>query len=254
MPIMFLALLVVMVFALVIIAVVVMGMEGTGKDKHPEIAHAMARTARHLNGEGEPPKALLALFDEASELPETEAQDVPDKLPVARSSRSVQADQQESASGVPAASGVATWTSTLAAKASSAAKASRSKLASVGKALKQASVESASASNAEPPKMTSCALPDDEEAVRPVQRAGKRQRKRSKGGRPGPLGQLPGTEESDEAQQPERLSAEALNHSISEALSGPAVADPTEDDPYGVWGVDELDPEPRDKQRVRSGR
>ena len=57
MPIMILTLLVVLVLAVVIIAVVVMGMEGTGKERHPEIANAMARTARHLNGEGEPPKA-----------------------------------------------------------------------------------------------------------------------------------------------------------------------------------------------------
>ena len=51
-----------------IIAVVVMGIEGTGRSRHPEIADAMARTARHLNGEGRPPKGLTQLFDEIDDV------------------------------------------------------------------------------------------------------------------------------------------------------------------------------------------
>ena len=46
MPIMIFTMLVVLVLAAGVIAVVVMGMEGTGRTKHPEIAEAMQRTAR----------------------------------------------------------------------------------------------------------------------------------------------------------------------------------------------------------------
>ena len=70
MPIVIFTMLMVLVLAAVVIAVVVMGMEGTGSEKHPEIADAMAKTARHLNGEGDPPRALVALFDEIDEVPD----------------------------------------------------------------------------------------------------------------------------------------------------------------------------------------
>ena len=64
MPAVIFTMLIVLGVAAGIIAVVVMGMEGTGRSRHPEIADAMARTARHLNGEGRPPKGLTLLFDE----------------------------------------------------------------------------------------------------------------------------------------------------------------------------------------------
>lgn len=302
MPIMILALLVVVVLAVVIIAVVVMGMEGTGKDKHPEIAHAMARTARHLNGEGEPPKALLTLFDEIDEVPQVRVRELPNKLRLMRSARSAaSADPPEEASqpkpvvnlesaadqpdqGKQAGesktdtpgpmqrngtarpprvtiqtprpvsaeagttsekAGAETWTSKLAAKASSAAKTGTSKLVAAGKTLKQTVEQPA-------PDATSPSPPDDDKVVRQV-RAGKRKRKRNKSGRP-PLAPLPRPEGLDEGQRPERPSSEELNHSIAEALAGPVVADPAEEDPYGVWGADELDPEPRGQQPVRLGR
>lgn len=63
-----------------VIAVVVMGMEGTGRQQHPEIAQAMARTARHLNGEGAPPRALVQLFDEIDEVGELNVRDLPEKI------------------------------------------------------------------------------------------------------------------------------------------------------------------------------
>lgn len=88
MPIMIFTMLIVLVLAAAIIAVVVMGMEGTGRKQHPEIAEAMARTARHLNGEGDPPKALVQLFDEIDEVPDLNMRDIPEKLRTLRSAAS----------------------------------------------------------------------------------------------------------------------------------------------------------------------
>lgn len=59
---------VIVVVALVIIAVVAVGMNGAMADKAPELADVMANTARHLNGDAEPPKVLVDLFEEIPEL------------------------------------------------------------------------------------------------------------------------------------------------------------------------------------------
>lgn len=80
MPVMIFTMLVVLVLAAAIITVVVMGMEGTGRKQHPEIAEAMARTARHLNGEAEPPRALVQLFDEIDEVGDINVRELPDRL------------------------------------------------------------------------------------------------------------------------------------------------------------------------------
>lgn len=91
MPAVVFTMLVILVLAAAVIAVVVMGMEGTGKEQHPEIAHAMARTARHLNGEAEPPKGLVMFFDEVSDVPVPDLKDlrsVPGKIRSLRSARS----------------------------------------------------------------------------------------------------------------------------------------------------------------------
>ncbi|HHU37990.1 MAG TPA: hypothetical protein GXZ45_01685 [Propionibacterium sp.] len=80
MLVMIFTMLVVLVLAAGVIAVVVMGMEGTGRQTHPEIASAMARTARHLNGEGEPPRALVQLFDEIDEVGDLNVRELPGKL------------------------------------------------------------------------------------------------------------------------------------------------------------------------------
>ncbi len=88
MPVMIFTMLIVLVLAAAVIAVVVMGMEGTGRKQHPEIAEAMARTARHLNGEGEPPKALVQLFDEMDEVPDLNVRELPGKLRSLRSAAS----------------------------------------------------------------------------------------------------------------------------------------------------------------------
>lgn len=43
-------------------AVVLVGIEGRGKHRAPKLAHKMARTAQHLNGDGEPPKRFARLL------------------------------------------------------------------------------------------------------------------------------------------------------------------------------------------------
>jgi hypothetical protein len=58
----------ILVVALVVIAVVAMGENGTMSDRAPELADLMATTARHLNGDAEPPKLLVDLFEELPEL------------------------------------------------------------------------------------------------------------------------------------------------------------------------------------------
>ncbi len=88
MPIVILTMLVVLLLSAAIIAVVVIGMEGTGRERHREFADAMARTARHLNGEGEPPRALVALFDEIDEVSVPDVKDLPAKIRSLRSARS----------------------------------------------------------------------------------------------------------------------------------------------------------------------
>ncbi len=88
MPATIFAMLVILAVAAAIIAVVVMGMEGQGRDQHPEIADAMARTARHLNGEADPPRGLVALFDEIEEVPELNIRELPARIREKRSARS----------------------------------------------------------------------------------------------------------------------------------------------------------------------
>ena len=41
---------------------VLVGMQGRGKGRAPKWADRMARAARHLNGEGTPPRAFLRLL------------------------------------------------------------------------------------------------------------------------------------------------------------------------------------------------
>ncbi|MCA0296698.1 MAG: hypothetical protein LCH96_15570 [Actinobacteria bacterium] len=50
--------------ALCVIAVVAVGMRGSLADKAPEVANVLANTARHLNGDAEPPQGLVDFFDE----------------------------------------------------------------------------------------------------------------------------------------------------------------------------------------------
>ncbi|PKQ30976.1 MAG: hypothetical protein CVT62_10970 [Actinobacteria bacterium HGW-Actinobacteria-2] len=58
---------VIVLVAVVIILVVAVGM-GPWAHRAPEIADVAAATARHMNGDAEPPKVLVDLFDEIPEL------------------------------------------------------------------------------------------------------------------------------------------------------------------------------------------
>lgn len=252
MPIMILALLAVLVLAVVVIAIVVMGMEGTGREKHPEIAHAMARTARHLNGEGEPPKALLTLFDEAAEVPQIDVRELPNRIRSMRSARSAassaSADVPEEFSAQPATEPGA------------------EPLAASEADEVEAATETVEAAQA--PGTPADAADETDEDARPVQRSGKRKRKGKKGGgkpRQDAAAPQPSTEAVDSALEEgpdadvivigRRPSADELNDTIAAALAAPALDSPAAADPYGVWGADELDPEPAEPvQRVHLGR
>ena len=52
--------------ALCIIAVVAVGMRGSLSDRAPDVANVLANTARHLNGDAEPPQVLVDLFEETA--------------------------------------------------------------------------------------------------------------------------------------------------------------------------------------------
>jgi hypothetical protein len=275
MPIMILTLLVVLVLAVVIIAVVVMGMEGTGKERHPEIANAMARTARHLNGEGEPPKALVNLIDEFEEAP----RDLPNKL---RSLRSARSAVSAASAGLPEDAEPTPAGQPVAADARGKAEPSDEPVAAEATAPQQVPVAGGTPSeaptetaprDAQParePEQGAAPVSEADEGVSsdpvveqlnrpPVQRSGKRRKNRKRAqvhavessGR-APLTIVPDASAQTVAPRP---SPEELNESLAAALSAPAVDDPDAADPYGVWGADELDPEPAPaQQRVHLGR
>lgn len=50
--------------ALCVIAIVAIGMQGSLADKAPDVANVLANTARHLNGDADPPQGLVDFFDE----------------------------------------------------------------------------------------------------------------------------------------------------------------------------------------------
>ena len=60
--------LVILAIALSVIAVVAVGMKGNLADRAPEFANVMANTARHLNGDAEPPQGLVDFFDEIPDI------------------------------------------------------------------------------------------------------------------------------------------------------------------------------------------
>ena len=59
-----LVMVVILAVAIGIVAIVAMGMQGAGRDKVPELDNVMAETARHLNGDAEPPGRLVEFFEE----------------------------------------------------------------------------------------------------------------------------------------------------------------------------------------------
>lgn len=60
--------LVILAIALSVIAIVAVGMKGNLADRAPELANVMANTARHLNGDAEPPQGLVEFFDEIPDI------------------------------------------------------------------------------------------------------------------------------------------------------------------------------------------
>ena len=52
------AMIVILVVAACTVGLVLLGIEGRGKQRAPKIAARVARAAQHLNGDGEPPSRL----------------------------------------------------------------------------------------------------------------------------------------------------------------------------------------------------
>lgn len=270
MPIMIFALLAVLVLAVVVIAVVVMGMEGTGRDKHPEIADAMARTARHLNGEGEPPKALRTLFDEIDDVPQVAVRDLPQKLRSMRSARSAtsaaSADLPDEAAGQHPGSATGWTASGRPATQHQRKRAAATADPEASSASEPASLEAQQAPPADgadldpdvtvakpDPLLAGVATraregePDAEDPQGsasgdgPVQRSGKRKRNRTRNGRPatavGPDTNAAAVLDPAQDRMP---SASERQDAMGAALAEPAVTDLHEADPYGVWGADDV--------------
>ena len=57
------AMIVILVLAACTVGLVLLGMEGRGKQRAPKLANRMARAAMHLNGDAEPPARLVKLIE-----------------------------------------------------------------------------------------------------------------------------------------------------------------------------------------------
>jgi hypothetical protein len=57
------AMIVIFVVVACVVGLVLLGMEGRGKQRAPKLADRMARAAQHLNGDGEPPARLIKLIE-----------------------------------------------------------------------------------------------------------------------------------------------------------------------------------------------
>lgn len=57
------AMIVILVVAACTVGLVLLGIEGRGKQRAPRLADRMARAAEHLNGDGEPPARLVKLIE-----------------------------------------------------------------------------------------------------------------------------------------------------------------------------------------------
>ena len=60
------AMIVILVLAGCTVGLVLLGIEGRGKERAPKLADRMARAAQHLNGDGEPPTRLVKLIESTS--------------------------------------------------------------------------------------------------------------------------------------------------------------------------------------------
>jgi len=54
---------VILVVVAAIVGLVLLGIEGRGKQRAPKLAHRMARAAQHLNGDAEPPARLVKMIE-----------------------------------------------------------------------------------------------------------------------------------------------------------------------------------------------
>ena len=57
------AMFVILVVAACTVGLVLLGMEGRGKQRAPRLADRATRAAEHLNGEGEPPARFIRLIE-----------------------------------------------------------------------------------------------------------------------------------------------------------------------------------------------
>ena len=57
------AMIVIFVVVACTVGLVLLGMEGRGKQRAPKLADRMARAAQHLNGDGEPRARLIMLIE-----------------------------------------------------------------------------------------------------------------------------------------------------------------------------------------------
>jgi hypothetical protein len=57
------AMIVILVVVACTVGLVLLGIEGRGKQRAPKLADRMARAAQHLNGDGEPPARLVKLIE-----------------------------------------------------------------------------------------------------------------------------------------------------------------------------------------------
>lgn len=60
----YITLFLILLVALGVAAVVAIGMEGMFRERMPKVANGMAVAARHMNGDAEPPQALVDLLNQ----------------------------------------------------------------------------------------------------------------------------------------------------------------------------------------------
>jgi hypothetical protein len=56
---------IILLLAVATMGMVAMGLEGRGRARAPKLARQLSRAARHLNGDGQPPKQLVKLIEQA---------------------------------------------------------------------------------------------------------------------------------------------------------------------------------------------
>jgi hypothetical protein len=57
------AMIVILVLAACTVGLVLLGIEGRGRQRAPKLANRMARAAQHLNGDGEPPARFVRMIE-----------------------------------------------------------------------------------------------------------------------------------------------------------------------------------------------